>query len=155
MFRTISTLLLYFFLGYFIVVVIVPDITFIDTMKATLTPIYVDAPLWIFNYFHDFIEAIRTVDDAHFGHLLLLTGSIALALSMPILWCVVVTVLIWLIIFEVFPKIAMFPINLIADTELGNGMPDISEVLMGRTTVKESQQAYIQAREIKRALDKK
>ena len=59
MLRSISGLVLYFVLGYFVVALIVPSMSLVDAMGSVFAPIYVDAPIWIFESLHHLNETIK------------------------------------------------------------------------------------------------
>ena len=146
--------------GYLAVALVIPGVNFWDAAEGLFSPLYIDATSWIFHTFTDFFEHFRTMDTSHYNpaqdfiNLLLMLGSIGCSLLLPVLWCVVITFVLWLSIYSAFPRVADGILTVAGGSDSSPEMENWKHIANGRTTIQDTYDADVQANAIAKALKK-
>lgn len=154
LFKTI----LFAIIGFLVVALIVPGMSFMDAAEIVFSPIYIDVPAWFFHTFMGYFDALQSVDNSannpvqDFLGLLMLLGSIACALALPVLWCVSITFAFWLAIYSVAPKVANGILTVFGGYDSSPEMENWKHIINGRTTIQDTYDADVQANAIANAL---
>jgi len=157
--RPLSLLTFFLIVVYFVVALIVPEMSFWTAGEFMFAPLYQDIPIFIFNGMNEHSGVVRSMntDDynivQHSLWMLWWVATIGLTLVLPLLWWVFITFWLWLSVYNVFPKFAIGAVGILG----GSDSPEAENwghLVMGRTTIQDTYDAEVQANAIVSALNK-